>query len=359
MEPLKNIYNKKFISKLSKSVKENYPGFDEKGFSKAVLNKEWANMELKARMRHITLCLQKFIPENYPTTLSILKKSIQDFDYGFEIMFFPDFVEVFGLEDYKNSIPALEHFTKYCSSEFAVRPFIIKYPKKMMAQMLKWSKNKNHHVRRLSSEGCRPRLPWAGALPDFKKDPAPILPILEQLKADDSEYVRKSVANNLNDISKDHPELVLKIAKKWIGKNDHTNWIVKHALRTLLKQGNAKALQLFGYAPPKNMSISNFKFKNASVKIGNKLYFSFDLNSTLNKKTKVRLEYGIYYLKKSGQLNRKVFKISEKEITSFPEPVEKYQSFEERTTRKHYKGQHKLSIIVNGEELLIKDFKVI
>ena len=104
--------------------------------------------------------------------------------------------------------------------------------------MLKWSKHKDPRVRRLASEGCRPRLPWAMALPDFKRDPSKILPILEQLKADSDVWVRKSVANNLNDISKDNPELAISIFKKWLGGNKETDWIVKHAARTLLKQGN-------------------------------------------------------------------------------------------------------------------------
>jgi 3-methyladenine DNA glycosylase AlkC len=128
-------------------------------------------------------------------------------------LFFPDFVETYGLEHWDRSVAALEKFTRMSTSEFAVRPFLKRNQPRMMAQMAAWSKHESEHVRRLASEGCRPRLPWADALPALKRDPAPIWPILEQLKADPSEYVRRSVANNLNDISKDHPEQVLAIAQ--------------------------------------------------------------------------------------------------------------------------------------------------
>ena len=166
-------------------------------------------------------------------------------------MVFLDFVEVFGLDDYEASIPALEYFTQYMSAEFAVRPFIVKYPKQMLAQMLVWSKHTNPDVRRLSSEGSRPRLPWGIALPALKKDPAPVLPILEELKLDPSESVRRSVANNLNDIAKDHPEVTLQVLHSWQALDrEEIAAITRHALRTLLKDGHPQALELLGYPPP-------------------------------------------------------------------------------------------------------------
>ena len=144
-------------------------------------------------------------------------------------MLFPDYVECYGLEHFDSSISALETFTKYSSAEFAVRPFIMRYEQKMMSQMRKWSRSKNHHLRRLSSEGCRPRLPWSMALPAFKQDPTAILTIISALLSDGSEYVRRSVANNLNDISKDHPEIVIEITRQNLGQSDATDKLLKHA----------------------------------------------------------------------------------------------------------------------------------
>jgi hypothetical protein len=198
------------------------------------------------------------------------------------------------------------------------------------------------------------------ALPDFKKNPAPILPILELLKDDSSEYVRKSVANNLNDISKDHPNLVLEIAGKWLGNNKNRDWIVKHACRTLLKQGNSEAMLLFGFGNPDAVEVTNLAMKDASIKIGNSSFFQFDLQHSMAKEVKLRLEYGIYYMKSNGKQNRKVFKISENKY----EPnkvytIQKQQHFKELTTRKHYVGAHRISIIVNGEEKVFGDFELV
>ena len=243
------------------------------------------------------------------------------------------------------------------SSEFAVRPFIINYEERMMAQMYEWSKDENEHVRRLSSEGCRPALPWGQALPKYKKDPTPILPILEQLKTDPSLYVRKSVANNLNDISKTHPDLVIKIVKSWYGKNEDTDWIVKHACRTLLKKGNRDVLTLFGYSDINSVDVKNFTLNKISISIGEDIIFSFTVLA--KEETKVRLEYGIDYVKSNGKRNRKIFQISESELKeNQKKDYTKTHSFADVSVRKHYSGTHSITLIVNGIERGILDFEL-
>ena len=168
-------------------------------------------------MRHVTTCLNAFLPPEYEEAIIILRKVAPNLsNHTLASIVFPDFVEVYGLEDWDVSLPALEWFTQYSTSEYAVRPFIQQAPDIMIEQMMKWSFHHNHHVRRLASEGIRPRLPWGIALQQFKVDPTPIIPILTNLKEDESLYVRKSVANNLNDISKDHPAIVLDLAKEWL-----------------------------------------------------------------------------------------------------------------------------------------------
>ena len=165
------------------------------------------------------------MPEHFPDAAELLIKMVNNLkqqeirEGSFGYISLAEYVEVYGVTHYAASVKAMEQITQFISCEFAVRPFILKYEDKMMQQMLKWSKHKDPRVRRLASEGCRPRLPWAMALPDFKRDPSKILPILEQLKADSDVWVRKSVANNLNDISKDNPELAISIFKKWPYKN--------------------------------------------------------------------------------------------------------------------------------------------
>lgn len=353
-EALKHLYSKDFVSRLGRALKQHYPAFNSRQFSRAVFCAEWDDKELKDRMRHIALCLGEHLPVSYKKSLSILKPTATQFT-DLEAMIFPDFVEVFGLDDIDASIPALEHFTQYSSSEFAVRPFIIRYQGKMMKQMKAWAKSKNHHVRRLASEGCRPRLPWAMSLPEFKNDPKHILPILERLKQDESEYVRRSVANNLNDISKDHPGTVIRIARLWRGHHPDTDKLIKHACRTLLKQGHTPALRLFGFKKPSHITISKFKLDKA-VSMGKTLEFSFQLSTSAKALGKLRLEYAIDFFRANGQQSRKVFMISESQLTVNTKDVNKRHSFRPISTRKYYPGKHGVAIVVNGIEIAHKSF---
>ncbi len=356
-EALKNLYSKTLIKNLGDKIFERYPAFGKKAFTSAIFNKSWEDKELKQRMRHIVECLYLHLPSNYKKAINILKPVSAQFS-GFEYMFFQDYVECYGRDNFEISMPALEHFTKYASSEFAVRAFILQNENRMMEQMLLWAKSDNHHVRRLASEGCRPRLPWAIALPTFKKKPQPVLKVLKILMKDDSEYVRRSVANNLNDISKDNPDIVLNWAQQWLGKNKNTDHLIKHACRTLLKQGDKKTLQLFGFISPTHLSVDKFTCQT-KVTLGKRLDFSFLLNSKKTSIGKCRLEFAINFMKANGHLNRKIFKISEADYTQKEKEVTKYFSFKKISTRKYYAGKHQLTLIVNGVDFATKSFTLI
>lgn len=357
-EPLKNMFNHESLSQIALIFQSVYNPFQVDKFLKLTMDDTWDGLELKARIRKITISLAKCLPADYGEALGILDKVVAkttDF-FGF---FFPDFVEVYGQDEanWDLSINALERYTVYWSAENAVRPFIINHEERMITQMYNWSKHKNEHVRRLASEGCRPQLPWAISLVKYKKDPAPILPILEQLKADSSPYVRKSVANNLNDISKTHPELVLKLARDWYGKDEYTNWIVKHGCRTLLKKGNRDVLAIFGCDNDALIDINDFSLAVTSISIGEDITFSFEI--LVKNVVKVRMEYGIDYVKSSGKRNRKIFQISE---ISLKENERKFyakkHSFADVSTRKHYPGIHSITLIVNGVERGTLDFEL-
>jgi hypothetical protein len=192
-------------------------------------------------------------------------------------------------------------------------------------------------------------LPWAMALPEFKNDPKKIIPILEKLKDDESEYVRKSVANNLNDISKTNPETVLNICEKWQGKSENTDWIIKHGCRTLLKTGNKRAMLLFGFANPKNIHVKNVKVNKPNLKIGDAVTFTFDLEVNSKTEKLVRLEYIVHYVKKNNKISPKVFQIKESNLNPGVHKIEKKQSFENVSTRTHSPGKHLIEIKVNGE----------
>jgi len=357
-ERLKDIFfTDTSINKFGDSIKLCYPEFDKGKFLKLVFNDEWQSKELKERMRHTTICLHETLPKNYKKTVDILKK-IAPFVKGFEAMVLPDYIEVYGMENWDLSLPALGYFTKYSSSEFAIRPFLTKDPQKVMTYMMEWAGDKDEKVRCFASEGCRPRLPWAMALPKFKKDPSPILPVLEKLKNDDSESVRRSVANNLNDISKDHPDSVLDICERWYGQSEKTDWIVKHACRGMLKAGNKQALLLFGYGDPSEMRVEELKFENRTVIIGENLPYSFQLVNKGKKANKVRLEYSIDFVKASGKQSRKIFKITENTYKPGTYVIKRKHSFADMSTRRHFEGEHKITIIVNGEEKASTSFYV-
>ena len=365
-ELFKNIYNKKFFDQFIESVLEVIPDFNKTTFLKQIYDTKWENRELKQRMRHITMILKNHLHDDFSSNAKSILKIIHQLqkkglrEESIEYMFFPDFIEVYGLDYYDISIKAFEEITQFTSCEFGVRPFIIKYQKKMTKQMLIWSMHNHHTVRRLSSEGFRPRLPWAMAIPSLKKNPNPILPILENLKDDTFESVRRSVANNLNDISKDNPETVIHLVKKWKGASNEIDWLVKHASRTLLKQGNLEVMKLFGFGSVDKIKIEAYEILTPTVKVGEFLEFTFKLRNTGNSVSKIRLEYGLYYQKANGSLSKKNFKISEKEyLKNSTTTIHRKQSFKIITTRKLHLGKHQLSIIINGKEFDKIDFVLI
>lgn len=358
-DALKEMYHRPFFERLAERIAGVYPKFDTDAFMNRVFTPDWDGLALKQRIRHTAVAFREGLPDDYPSALAIALEAADACGSGFEYIFFPDFVEVYGLDDPDLSIPALARLTRYSSSEFAVRPFIVRYPDRMLPQLMAWAEDESEHVRRLASEGCRPRLPWGAALTAFKRDPAPILPILERLKEDPSDYVCRSVANNLNDISKDHPDLVLDLAKRWLGRHPRTDWIVKHACRTLLKRCDAQTLSLFGFEGADGVEISGFApLGTASVPWGGTLEAGFTLTLNADGPRKLRIEYGIDYVKANGSRSRKLFKLSEREYAPGSSVLTFRQSFRDMTTRKHYPGEHRAVVIVNGEELAGFDFQV-
>ncbi|GEK33615.1 DNA alkylation repair protein [Kurthia sibirica] len=356
-EPLANLYSPAFFESFTATLIEEYPMFDQDAFLTAIYDEQWSKRSLKERMRHITLSLKPLLPTDYSQSITLLK-AIAPKCRGLEYLFFSDFVEVYGQEDWATSMDAFEHFTVSSSAEFAVRPFIERQPQKMMAQMLQWSESDNEHIRRLASEGCRPRLPWGKTLVAFKEDPSPILPILDRLKDDVAVYVQKSVANNLNDISKDHPELIKKIATDWYGHSKRTDWIIKHGCRGLLRNSHAEVFALFGFVATPAVTIADFQIAHHTLAIGATLPFSFTIVPTSPIKQKLRIEFAIDYMKANGKTSRKLFKISDFTFAGTARTYTRNHSFQNRTTRKHYVGAHQVAIIINGIEFAVLPFSL-
>lgn len=363
---LKDLYSKEFYNKFCDILQELIPSFNKQIFIKQIFDKTWPEKELKERMRHTTIVLNTVFPQDFNKATKLIEKLINQLrknritESGLEFIFLPDYIEIYGIDHYDESVKSLEFITQFISCEFAVRPFIIHYKDKMLNQMLEWSLHENHHVRRLASEGSRPRLPWAMALPELKKNPQQILPILENLKIDPSEYVRRSVANNLNDIAKDNPAIVIDLARQWKGISKETDAIIKHGCRTMLKAGNKFILQYFDLHDNPKIEVEALKILNKTVAIGENLAFSFRIKNKDTEPHTLRLEYAIYYLRQNGSLSKKVFKISEREIQS-NEIIEihKRQSFKIITTRQFYLGTQALSIIINGVEKITEEFELV
>ncbi len=355
MSALKNLYNKELFQYIGKKIKECHPSFNQKEFEARIYDDEWENRELKARTRHTTLSLRPSLPDDYAEALKIclataenMKKDKYD---NYALTCFPDFVEVYGLNDIDISIPALAQLTSLVSSEFAVRPFIEKYPKRMYQSMLEWTQSKDVHIRRLASEGIRPRLPWGRALVALKKDPAPILPILEQLKNDPELYVRRSVANNLNDIAKDHPKIVLQTLQKWQQQpTPEIQWITKHATRTLIKAGHQEALQLLGFSPNPEVQVTDFEVDKSVIQMGDSFTFSFNVISENKEKTQALvIDYAMHFTKANGSTSPKVFKLLTKKIAPNETiSISKKHSIRPITTRKYYAGKQLIEIKING-----------
>ena len=349
-----SLFSRDIVAGFAAAIQGVHPTFDDETFLRAVFDEKWPDRPLKDRMRHVTTVLHDHLPADYGQAAKLLLDALPHLSGGGFIDMVPcDYAAVYGLDDLETSIPLLEETTKLTSAEFAVRPFIVKYPEVLMAQMLTWAGHEDPGVRRLASEGCRPRLPWGIRLQDLVKDPTPILPILEKLKHDPSESVRRSVANNFNDISKDNPDVALDRLRRWNveeGDNEEIRWITGHALRTLVKRGDAETLELLGYPADPQIEVRQVQVEPQRIAIGEQVTLSYEIESTAGRDQKLMIDYVVYLVRANGRQTAKVFK--HKKVTIAPGQViqlQKKQSFRPVTTRKYYPGVHAIRPQVNGK----------
>jgi 3-methyladenine DNA glycosylase AlkC len=349
----KHWFNADLLSRIGQSLKAVWPEFDEKKFSK--IQSQFHELEMKPRVLLIRDALQEQLPSDYLKALEILLRSLKSETLkGFDLWPYTEYIQTHGLNEVDASLEALHQLTKRFTSEFAVRPFLIHHPRKTFSQLKKWSRDTHPHVRRWTSEGSRPRLPWGAKLKASIQDPRLGLEILEQLKFDDELYVRKSVANHLNDIAKDHPRLVIETLKRWqkkVGKKhqDKLLWIQKQALRTLIKQGHPGALQLMGFGEKAKIHLGSFKLNQKTFSENEILSFELLITSKSRKSQRLAVDYIVHYQKANQKTSPKVFKLKILEL----EPgqslvIKKNHSLKPVTTRKHYPGLHRLEIQING-----------
>ncbi len=354
-EPFKNQFNRELIAGMGDRFVRAWPAFDKAGFvSTAADNLE--ALELKQRSDQIVSALTGFLPRDFKRAAAVLRQSLApDKDPGtheigaWAIMPMTHYVGTAGLRHFELSMELLKEMTKRFSSEFGIRFLILEDSERALSTMSAWTRDSDHHVRRLVSEGTRPRLPWAMQLPAFVTDPAPVIPLLELLKDDESEYVRRSVANNLNDIAKDHPDKVADIAERWLrGASENRRKLVRHACRTLIKQGHKKTLAALGYGSPK-LEVKNLTLRTPQVEFGEALLFEVSLVSTAKRSQALVLDYVIHHKKANGNTTPKVFKWKtitlEKDATH---TALRKHAMRKITTRVYYPGTHALELLING-----------
>lgn len=364
---LKDQIDTLLVTQIADRITVLYPDFARQAFVQAV-DKSLHDLELKPRFGLIADKLYQFLPDDYPQAVQILvdilDEQAHNFDHiediGFRLLSVPTFVEKYGVDHLDESLKAMYTITRYVSCEFAIRPFIVTYPEKTLKQLKIWVKDDNEHVRRLVSEGSRPRLPWAPQLPDFIADPSPTLDILEHLRDDPSLYVRRSVANHLNDITKDHPDLVIQTLRGWQkDASEGTKWLINHALRTLIKKGDPQALALLGYGVSE-VELHHLEVTPQTLVFGNSLTIRFTLISTADEPQNIMVDYIMHFMKANGKTAPKVFKLKKGVINPGESlTIEKTHSIRPISTRKYYAGKHHIEIQVNGQIIDSTGFELV
>jgi 3-methyladenine DNA glycosylase AlkC len=366
-----HLFNETKVRKIVGEISSVYPDFEKEVFVTRTVEK-FPSLELKERITWISEMLREFLPREYPEAVRVLLDALPppndptktDNDFG-DFIYAPyaEFVARYGCsKEYLSvSLNALREMTMRFSAEDAIRYFINAFPKETMQEILTWSKDGNYHVRRLASEGTRPKLPWAQKISIAPED---ALPILDNLYFDKTRYVTRSVANHLNDISKINPELALSTLAKWqesgIQEEREMEYITNHALRTLIKQGYKNAITFLKFAVDPEVEFADFTMKNDKVVLGEALEFSFTL--TAQKDEQLIIDYVLYFPNKANNgTNKKVFKIKKLMMQKGQTLLisKKHPMRKDMTTRKLSAGEHKIEIQINGKMFGEKTFTLI
>jgi len=281
-DKLKHFFSEDLVRGIAGDIRRVHPPFREREFITLSLT-GLDHLELIARGWHIAEAMRAHLPRSFPAAAEILVASLGpelDGTEGFGLApfrYLPHvlFVQKHGLDDFEPAMRAQYALTKRFSAESSIRPYLVRYPEATYARLRAWAGDDSVHVRRLVSEGTRPRLPWAPRLRAFQEDPRPVIALLELLKDDPERYVQRSVANNLNDIAKDHPDLALETCQRWLdGASADRAWVVQHALRTLVKKGDRRALKALGAGDRPRVSVGTVRLEPPRIRIGGELRFA-------------------------------------------------------------------------------------
>jgi 3-methyladenine DNA glycosylase AlkC len=365
MELIKNEFSDIRARRIGEELKRVHPAFPLARFNQG-LEGALEPLELKQRMHHIADRIEACLPAHPPEVFRILVASLATDESdtgglrGFLVWPLTEIVARRGLPHFDQAMSALREMTRRFTGEFAIRTFLREHPQRTLKQLHAWCGHPDEHVRRLVSEGSRPLLPWGGNLTELLEPPHPTLALLEKLHRDPSDYVRLSVANHLNDLSKHHPSLVIATLARWRDANPDDPLLAKlarHACRTLFKAGHVEALEFHGYGAAKALKLDVMELAQKTVKLGGSLRYRMILRNASRRPLKVMFDYAIHHRKASGTLTPKVFKGRVRELA----PGETWEitgrhSFKPVTTRVYHPGIHRFEPRINGKVFPAVDF---
>ena len=341
------------VAGLGRDLKAAWPEFPEEEFVKRACD-GLASLEMKGRVVHVADALAATLPDDFRDAAQVIEKSLVSPDMNSWVVYcVDDFVARYGIDQPEVALPLMERLTSRWSCEFAIRPFIETHPEITFEYFDRWVQSDDEHLRRLVSEGSRPRLPWGGHLKEFIADPAPTIALLDRLVDDPSIYVRKSVANHLNDIAKDNPDLAIETARRWTaggGDAERRAWIVNHGMRSLIKKGDPEALALVGYDHDADVKLAGFSVTPAEIEVGEEVTIEFALSAADT--TPVMVDYAIHHAGASGVRGAKVFKLKRLELEPGTETTfVRRHRIREVSVRRIYPGPHLIEVQVNGRVL--------
>jgi len=367
-EALKNRFGEDIPQKIAAMMLKVYPAFKSTVFVRDCLA-GYEPLSLTQRGWNIAHAMGHHLPDDYEAAAAILIASLgpkldRAEGHGMApFIYLPHvfFVAEYGLDHFEASMSAQYELTQRFTAEYSIRPFLQIYPQAALARLDEWTRDRSLHVRRLVSEGTRPRLPWAPRLRRFMQDPGPVLALLELLKDDPELYVRRSVANNLNDIGKDHPALLAHTAQRWMkNATAERRWLIRHALRSALKRGEPGALAVLGFKADAKVSIGGVNIEPKCAAIGGSVAMEFEIANNTQRKQRVLIDLKIHFIKANGKAGPKVFKLKAVELASQEAiRLRKKISLRDLTTRRHYPGLHRVDVLVNGSASRIGAFEVV
>ncbi|WP_228897389.1 DNA alkylation repair protein [Acidovorax sp. Leaf73] len=373
-EPLKYLLNDTVPPRIAAMVRGAWRKFDTTAFLQHI-EPGYESLELMARGQRIAQALQAHLPQDVPRALGVLVDSM-DPPMGIDAAGEPDagdrpysaflylphsiYIGTHGLPHFEAAMAAQHALTQRFTAEFSIRPYLLHHQGATLARLRDWAQDGNAHVRRLVSEGTRPRLPWAPRLPAFQNNPQLALPLLDALKDDPSSYVRRSVANHLGDIAKDHPDLAVGTARTWLqGAPAPREALVRHGLRFLIKRGDAGALDALGVGHAVALDVRAARVLPARARIGDKVRIEVELHNPTPQPQRVLADLKVHYVKAHCGAAPKVFKLQTLDIApGATVAVGKTLSLQQMTTRTHYPGAHQVELVLNGRPLPLGQFQL-